>query len=97
MLTLELWRHGAQPGYPALVLPLVLQIGAVQIEPVMRRLLRVHAGCDQPTMLDAIRRAGGRLDGTKRCYWVEAINLRQLEAELRASADLLSYHKAALA
>jgi hypothetical protein len=41
------------------VLPLVLQIGPVQIEPVMRRLLRVRPGSDEPSVLDAIRRAGG--------------------------------------
>ena len=28
-----------------------------------------------------------RMDGTCRCYWVEAVRLRQLEAELRAIAD----------
>jgi hypothetical protein len=36
---------------------------------------------------DAIRRAGGCLDGTGRCYWVEAVRLRQLEAGLRAVVD----------
>jgi hypothetical protein len=70
------------------VLPLVLQIGGVQIEPVTPRLLRVRAGSDQPSVLDAIRHTGGSLDGTRRCYWVDAFKLRQLEAELRASGDL---------
>ena len=39
-------------------------------------------------VLDAIRHAEGSLDGTRRCFWVDAFKLRQLEAELRASADL---------
>ena len=69
------------------MLPLVLQIGPVQIEPVTPRLLRVRPGSDQPSVLDAIRHAGGSLDGTRHLFWVEAIKLRQLEAELRASAD----------
>ena len=77
-----------QEGYGDLVLPLVIQIGAVQIEPVTPRLLRVRPGSDEPSVLDAIRHAGGSLDGTRRCYWVDAFRLRQLEAELRASADL---------
>jgi hypothetical protein len=50
------------------VLRLVIQIGAVQIEPVTRSLLRVRAGTDQPAVVAAIRRAGGGLDGTRRCY-----------------------------
>jgi hypothetical protein len=82
------WRRGLHASYEHEVLPLHIQIGPVQIEPVTRRLLRVLAGCDQPTVLDAIRRAGGSLDGTRRCYWVEAVRLRQLETELRANADL---------
>jgi hypothetical protein len=57
--------------------------------PVTPRLLRVRGGTDQPAVVDAIRRAGGCLDGTGRCYWVEAGRLRQLEAELRAVADPL--------
>ena len=72
------------------MLPLVIQIGAVQIELVTQRLARVRAGCDQPAVLDAIRRAGGCLDGTRRCFWVSATKLRKLETELRANADLLS-------
>ena len=71
------------------MLPLVLQIGPVQIEPVTRRLLRVRGGTDQPAVVDAIRRAGGSLDGTKRCYWVEAVRLHQLRADLEAIADPL--------
>jgi hypothetical protein len=70
------------------VLPLLIQIGAVQIEPVTRRLLRVRPGSDQPSVLDAIRHAEGSLDGTRRFFWVDAFRLRQLEAELRASGDL---------
>jgi hypothetical protein len=71
------------------MLPLVLQIGPVQVEPVAPRLLRVQAGSDEPSVLDAIRHAGGNLDGTRRFFWVDAFKLRQLEAELRANADLL--------
>jgi hypothetical protein len=71
------------------VLSLLLQIGPVQIEPVTPRLLRVRGGTDQPAVVDAIRRAGGCLDGTGRCYWVEAVRLRQLEAGLRAVVDPL--------
>jgi hypothetical protein len=62
---------------------LVLQIGGMQIEPVTRRLQRVRPGSDEPSVLDAIRHAGGRLDGTRRFFWVDAFKLRQLEAELR--------------
>ena len=70
------------------MLPLVLQIGGVQIEPVTPRLLRVRAGTNEPTVLDVIQRAGGGLDGTGRFHWVEAVRLRQLEAELRAMGNL---------
>jgi hypothetical protein len=86
--TRDLLNTLAAVGYAALVLPLVLQIGPVQIEPVTPRLLRVRPGSDQPAVLDAIRRASGSLDGTRRFFWVDAFKLRQLEAELRASADL---------
>jgi len=75
-------------SYGDRVLPLVIQIGAVQIEPVTPRLLRVRPGSDEPSVLDAIRGAGGSLDGTRHFFWVDAFKLRQLEAELRASADL---------
>ena len=71
------------------MLPLVIQIGAVQIEPVTPRLLRVRPGSDEPSVLGAIRHAGGSLDGTRRFFWVDAFKLRQLEAELRAEADPL--------
>ena len=70
------------------MLPLVIQIGAVQIEPVTPRLLRVRPGSDQPAVLAAIQHAEGSLDGTRHFFWVEAFKLRQLEAELRASGDL---------
>jgi hypothetical protein len=60
------------------------------IEPVTQRLARVQTGRDQLSVLDAIRRAGGRLDGTRRCFWVPASKLRKFETELRANADLLS-------
>jgi hypothetical protein len=66
----------------------MIQIGAVQIEPVTPRLLRVRPGSDQPSVLDAIRHAGGRLDGTRHFFWIDVFKLRQLEAELRASGDL---------
>ena len=59
-----------------------------KIEPVTRRLLRVRPGSDEPSVIDAIRHAGGSLDGTRRFFWGDAFKLRQLEAELRASADL---------
>jgi hypothetical protein len=72
----------------ALVLPLVLQIGGVQIEPITPRLLRVRPGSTEPRVLDAIRRAERNLDGTRRCYWVDAFKLRQLASELRANGDL---------
>ena len=62
--------------------------GPVQIEPVTPRLLRVRPGSDQPSVLDGIRHTGGSLDGTRRCFWVDAFKMRQLEAELRVSADL---------
>ena len=70
------------------MLPLVLQIGGVQIEPVTRRLLRVRPGSDQPAVLAAIRHARGSLDGTRRYFGVDAFKLRQLEAGLRRA---LSY------
>jgi hypothetical protein len=58
-------------------MPLRIQIGPVQIEPVTRRLLRVLAGVDLPSVLDAIRGTGGSLDGTRRFFWVDAFKLRQ--------------------
>jgi hypothetical protein len=79
------------------MLPLIIQIGAVRIEPVSRRLLRVYAGSDQPAVLNAIRRAGGRLDGTKRCFWVPAAKLPKLETELRVNPDLFRCYKEELA
>ena len=74
------------------MLPLLIQIGAVQIEPVTRRLLRVRPGSHDPSVLDAIQHAGGSLDGTRRCFWVDAFKLRQLEAELRGNGDLFRCH-----
>lgn len=71
-----------------MMLPLFIQIGSVQIEPVTPRLLRVWAGTDEPSVLDAIQRSGGGLDGTGRFHWVEAVRLRQLETELQAARDL---------
>ena len=55
---------------------------------MVRKLLRVRPGADEPSVLDAIRHAEGSLDGTRRCYWIEVSKLRQLVAELRVSADL---------
>ena len=73
------------------MLPLVIHIGAVEIQPVTARLLRVRAGSDQPTVLEATRRSGGSLDGCRRFHWVDAVRLRQLEADLRATADLFRF------
>jgi hypothetical protein len=42
------------------VLDLVLQFGPCRVEPVGCRLLRVHGGANQPAVLEAIRRVGGR-------------------------------------
>jgi hypothetical protein len=46
------------------MLDLVVQIGPCRIGSVGYRLLRVHGGSDQPAIVEAIKRAGGELDGT---------------------------------
>jgi len=62
---------------------LVVQIGAVQIEPVTPRMLRVHAGSDQPVVIDAIQR--GRRSRRHEALLGRGVRLRQPETKLRAA------------
>jgi hypothetical protein len=72
------------------MLDLVVQIGPCRIGSVGYRLLRVHGGSDQPAIVEAIKRAGGELDGTGEFWWMEARNLRSFVDDLRRIPDLFS-------
>ena len=66
-----------------------LQLGPCRIEVATRKLLRVYGGGDQPAIVAAIHAAGGVLDGSKRCWWVEARRLGTLARGLRRASDPL--------
>ena len=71
------------------MLALALQLGPLRVEHVTRLLLRVRGGSDKPEVVPTIRRAGGKLDGTRRLWWLPARNLRSFAGETRGEADTL--------
>lgn len=84
----RLAARGRTPAIPPWCCRSLIQIGPVQIEPVMRRLLRVRRDLMSRQCSTQSGTRGGSVDGTRRCFWVPAAKLRKLETELRASADL---------